>query len=88
MRLEFDHAFQEYVIMDHAIIPDPLSTHIARFSGPTELRDQSGCVLGVFTPAIRRAPGEPEDTLEELEAAFNEPGGKTLEEIWKSLGVK
>jgi len=74
--------------MNHAVIPDPLKSQIAGFSGPTELRDQSGCVLGVFTPAIRRLPGEPEDTLEELEAALAEPGGSTLEEIWRELGAK
>jgi hypothetical protein len=74
--------------MNHVIIPDPLKTHIAGFSGPTELRDQSGCVLGIFTPAIRRLPGEPEDTLEELRATVAEPGGYTLEEIWRELGAK
>lgn len=74
--------------MNHAIIPDPLKVHIAGFSAPTELRDQAGCVLGVFTPAFRRYPGEPEDTLEELEAAAAEPGGFTLDEIWRELGVK
>jgi len=74
--------------MNQAIIPDPLTVHIAGFTGPTELRDQSGCVLGVFTPAFRRHPGEPEDTLEELRAAAAEPGGYTLEEIWRELGVK
>ncbi len=74
--------------MNHAVIPDPLIPHIVGYSGPTELRDQSGCVLGVFTPAFRRAPGEPEDTLEELEAALAEPGGFTLEEIWRELGAK
>jgi hypothetical protein len=74
--------------MDHVIISDPLSVDLTGFSTPTELRDQAGCVLGVFTPAIRRLPGEPDDTLEELEAALAEPGGYTLEEIWRELGAK
>ncbi|MBA3482086.1 MAG: hypothetical protein H0T51_09755 [Pirellulales bacterium] len=74
--------------MNHVIVSDPLNVNITGFAQPTELRDQSGYVLGVFTPVIRRAPGEPEDTLEELEAAANEPGGYTLEEIWRELGVK
>jgi hypothetical protein len=75
-------------LMNYATIPDPLKEQIAGFSQPTELRDQAGFVLGVFTPVIRRAPGEPEDTLEELEQALTEPGGYTLEEIWRELGVR
>jgi hypothetical protein len=74
--------------MDHTIIVDPLHVDITGFCRPTELRDPSGCVLGIFTPAILRHPGEPDDTLEELRAAAAEPGGYTLEEIWRELGVK
>lgn len=74
--------------MHHAVIPDMLTSQFTGLSEPIELRDKSGCILGVFTPAIRRAPGEPEDTLEELEAAFNEPGGRSLEQIWRELGVR
>ena len=74
--------------MDQVTVIDPLSVNITSFCGPTELRDKSGSILGVFTPAIRRYPGEPEDTLEELRAAAAEPGGYTLEEIWRELGVK
>ncbi|HMP08143.1 MAG TPA: hypothetical protein PJ982_17480, partial [Lacipirellulaceae bacterium] len=73
--------------MDHAIIPEPLKAHIVGFSGPTELRDQSGCVLGVFTPAPR-TPTDIPLTLEDLDAAAAEAGGKTLGEIWRSLGVQ
>jgi hypothetical protein len=74
--------------MDHAIIPDPLKDHIAGFSGPIELRDQSGCILGVFTPAKHHVPVEPELTLEQVRAIVAEPGGYTLEEIWRELGAK
>jgi hypothetical protein len=74
--------------VNQVTITNPLHVDITGFSQPTELRDLSGCVLGVFTPAIRRLPGEPEDTLEELEAAAAEPGGYTLDEIWRELGAK
>ncbi len=74
--------------MNQAIIPDPLTVHIAGFSGPTELRNQSGCVLGVFTPAVQRPPLEPEFSVEELRAIVAEPGGYTLDEIWRELGAK
>jgi hypothetical protein len=74
--------------MDHAIIPDPLKAQIVGFSGPTELRDQSGCILGIFTPAARRLPGEPETSLQDLRAIVAEPGGYALADIWRELGVK
>ena len=72
--------------MKHAVIPDPLSVDISRFSQPTELCDQSGQILGVFIPAICWSSGD--WTFEELEAAFNEPGGKSTEEILQSLSAK
>jgi hypothetical protein len=74
--------------MNHVIITDPSNVNITQFSQPTELRDPSGYVLGVFSPAKRRAPGEPDDALEELEATASELGGYTLEEIWRELGAK
>jgi hypothetical protein len=72
--------------MDHATIPDPLKVNISQFSKPTELRDQAGEVLGVFIPAICWSRGD--WTLEELEAALIEPGGKSIDEILQSLGSK
>ena len=56
--------------------------------GPTPVVDEAGFPLGVFLPNARTLPGEPFWTREELDEAFNEPGGSTLEEIWKSLGVR
>jgi hypothetical protein len=76
--------------MNHTIISDPLNVNITQFSQPTELRDKSGCVLGIFTPANRAASQEPEPelTLEQLRAIVAEPGGYSLQEIWRELGAK
>lgn len=74
--------------MDYAIIPDPIKVHLVGISQPIQLRDQSGCVLGVFTPDPGQAASVFPFTLEELDEAAAEPGGKSLEEIWRSLGAK
>jgi hypothetical protein len=73
--------------MNSAIVSDPHKVNITEFSQPTELRDPSGCVLGFFTPAMRLNVGD-YFTKEELDEAAAGPGGRTLEEIWKSLGAK
>jgi hypothetical protein len=73
--------------MDGITIPDPLKGQFA-VAGPTKLFDESGQALGLFLPAARRLSPDDLWTREELDAAYNEPGGNTLDEIWKSLGVK
>lgn len=74
--------------MTRITIPNSLGEQFVGVVDQAELINESGQRLGIFVPAIRRAPGEPEDTLEELEAAANETGGSTLEEIWRELGVR
>ena len=56
---------------------------------PVEIVDETGKTLGRFIPSREvlerdQCPYTPE----ELEEMRNEPGGCTLEELWKSLGVK
>lgn len=72
--------------MNHAVIPDSLHVDLTTFGEPTEFRDQSGQVLGVFIPAICWSRGD--WTFEELEAALNEPGRKSIGEILQSLSAK
>jgi hypothetical protein len=73
--------------MNSTTVPDPQNVNLTQFSQPTEIRDSSGCVLGFFTPASDPSLGD-YFTKEELDEAAAEPGGRTLEEIWKSLGAK
>ncbi len=72
--------------MNHAVIPDPLHVDLTTFSEPTEFRDHSDHVLGVFIPAVCWSRGD--WTFQELEAAFNEAGGKSTEEVLQLLSAK
>lgn len=73
--------------MDPITIPNLMKPQFT-LPGPIAVQDESGVPLGIFLPNATAMPGEPYWTREELEEACNEPGGYTLEEIWKSLGVK
>jgi len=60
---------------------------------PVYLVDEKGHPLGEFTPepvwddnAI--VPWDPSITKEDLDRIAAEPGGKTLDEIWRDLGVR
>ena len=68
-------------------IPDQMKPQFV-LPGPIPVLDESGSQLGVFLPTAQTLPGEPYWTRAELDEACNEPGGFSLEEIWKSLGVK
>jgi hypothetical protein len=69
------------------IIPDELAAALDRATGPVALKTQSGRTLGRYTPEPL-CPWDPTLTPEEAERIANEPGGCTLAEIWKRLGVK
>jgi hypothetical protein len=73
--------------MSQVIVPNLLKAQFTS-PGPIQVIDESGKSLGLFLPGTQTLPGEPFWTREELDEALNEPGGKTLDEIWKSLGVK
>jgi hypothetical protein len=60
---------------------------------PVELCDESGKTLGHLLPTelyykLVYAWAKAQVSDEELERAAQEPGGVTLEEFWKTLGVK
>jgi hypothetical protein len=73
--------------MSRITIPEILKSQFSA-AGPAQVFDEAGTPLGLFLPSAQSLPGEPFWTREELDEAFNEPGEYTLEEIWKSLGVK
>lgn len=56
-------------------------------AGPVELVSEQGTPIGTFTPGPI-CPWDPTLTHEEIERIANEPGGCTLDEIWRELGVK
>jgi hypothetical protein len=77
--------------MSKVIIDDALGLKLGTCATPIELFDQSGRLLGHFVPVSHEESiSRPEDscpqTEAELRAAHSQTGGRTLAEIWKSLG--
>ena len=73
--------------MSQITIPNVLKEQFS-LPGPIPVFDEAGKSLGVFLPNAKTLPGEPYWTRDELDAAFNEPGGRTLDEILSSLDAK
>jgi hypothetical protein len=73
--------------MSKLVLSDELCAELERATGPVELRTKSGRKVGDFTPEPF-CPWDPTLTPEEAERIANEPGGCSLADIWKKLGVK
>jgi hypothetical protein len=77
--------------MNKVIVDSDIRSKLNGLASQLELCDEAGNTLGHFVP-----PGLYKEMLsawlnarvtdEELERASQEPGGRTLAEIWKSLG--
>jgi hypothetical protein len=77
--------------MEQVVIDADLKARLRNLSVPLELCDEFGHIVGYYSPAFRPANGdEPVMTCpysdEELQQFRNEPGGRSLAEIWKRLG--
>jgi len=77
--------------MARVIIDESLRTKLNGLSAEVEFCDESGRTLGRFLPEelfmkMLYAWLNSQVTDEELDEADREPGGRTLAEIWKSLG--
>jgi hypothetical protein len=76
------------------IMLDPnLKAWLNGLNEKVELRDEAGQLVGVFLPAedylkYLYATVKIPFTPEEMERRRQEPGGRTLAEIWKRLGVE
>lgn len=73
--------------MSQITIPNILKDQFSP-PGPIPVFDEAGKSLGVFLPNAQSLPGEPFWTRAELDASFNESGGRTLDEILSSLSSK
>ncbi|HEX6962667.1 MAG TPA: hypothetical protein VF175_12420 [Lacipirellula sp.] len=75
--------------MTQITIDDSLSKQLGQIAHTVEILNSAGLSLGHFVPAFKP---HPEDncpySLEELARMRSGKGGRTLSEIWKSLGVK
>ncbi len=75
--------------MNQITVHQPLKGELDAVVQPVELIDESGRRLGHFVPA--RTDPLVDDcpyTPEELKQMQSEPGGRSLKEIWTSLGAK
>ncbi|MEX2120852.1 MAG: hypothetical protein WD847_14770 [Pirellulales bacterium] len=73
------------------IVDEALGRELNSVQGPVALCDPSGRVLGHFVPLStlreqQQAMDECPYTEAELERLERQTGGRTLAEIWKSLG--
>ena len=77
--------------MPSLVIDEAVKTVLARLTTPTELRDKSGNILGVFTPARTHRVLSPDELrglfdLEEAErVAATERQGYSLGEVMEHL---
>lgn len=69
--------------MTRVMIDESMCSKLAGVHEEAELVDSAGQVVGHFVPAGEFTPPFTED---EMERRRQEPGGRPLVEIWKSLG--
>jgi hypothetical protein len=77
--------------MTRIIVDDPLRSQLELSSDRIELCDQDGKVFGYFLPATSPLTDSADSfeipySEEEMERRRQEEGGRSLSEIWKSLG--
>jgi len=75
--------------MNRITVNDSLKNQLDGLALPVEVVDETGRPLGHFIP--RTAMGTTDDcpySAEELERMRADQGGRSLAEIWKSLGAK
>lgn len=77
--------------MDRVTADEVLRSKLGNFTGPLEVCDEKGKIVGHFLPLetykalLYSSLKEPHFSKEDLEDRFNAPGGKSLQEIWKGL---
>jgi hypothetical protein len=79
--------------MTKLVLDPSFAGQLAGFTAPVELCDPDGRPLGQFVPvATARFAAQSQDgcpySTEELERMRQETGGRSLREIWSSLGRK
>lgn len=73
--------------MTRIVLPKSLLPDFESAKGPTEVRDMNGQTLGWFLPGITEVPDDGSATIDVIRQAFANGGGKSISEIWRSLGV-
>jgi hypothetical protein len=74
-------------MMSKMVLDEATSARLLALGDRVELCDKSGRTLGFFVPATESNPRVFSPISdEELDRRSREPGGRTLAEIWTSLG--
>jgi hypothetical protein len=73
--------------VDVLVVDEAMRAKLAAATKPIEFRDTEGHTLGRFTPGPI-CPWDPALTLDDIDRIADEPGGGTLQEIWRELGAK
>lgn len=75
--------------MDRITVGSPVDLQFGGLAEPVVVVDRSGRTLGHFVPTGAMAAADDcPYSPEELERMRLEEGGRSLQEIWKSLGAK
>jgi hypothetical protein len=77
--------------MKQIVVNHEIRSKLATLESAAELCDDSGKVLGLVVPLNSTngsclARNEPQWTQDEIQRRRQEPGGRTLAEIWRRLG--
>jgi hypothetical protein len=79
--------------MTRVVIDQSIRSKLNDLGGQIDLCDEAGRTVGYFLPAdlhhkLILAWAKADVSDEELERRRKEPGGRTLQEIWRDLGAK
>jgi hypothetical protein len=75
--------------MQKLIVNNDLIQRLPRIMHPVQLVDEAGHVLGVYQPDLSQYEGlEPQVSEEELDRIEQMGGGRTLDEIFRDLGLR
>lgn len=75
--------------MSRITVDDAFRSQLDKWSVPVEVCDRTGRKLGHFVPAVSsQGADDCPYSDEELARMRQEQGGRTLPEIWESLGAK
>lgn len=74
--------------MNQITVGHTLTSQLEGLMEPVVVVDENGRALGHFLPSRNHSTGDSPYSIEELAAMHGEEGGRSLSEIWESLGAK
>jgi hypothetical protein len=74
--------------MNRITVDSSMKSRLDGLVTPVEVVDETGRTLGHFVPSAAIPSDDCPYSIEDLERMRREQGGRSLSEIWKSLGAK